>query len=696
MKKILVIVLVIIAVATAGIGFYFYQNNLNKLAIEEVLPQGALAYVRFSDVEKRWTEFKSTKLWRNILAIDIPMLMEKSGLTPKEIEASGYPTLKKILSDPSTSTLFMKFFGREAALGFYPEEIKEFKPDNWKDIASSLVLVFRLGPDMQAAETMSSLMKKLDPALQLTTEEYKKHKITLIEIPQSKIKVGYVRIKDLLVVGFSDQAARMCVDVVSKEKTSLLEDPAFKRVQAKYLPSAWTVAYANLELIVSDVKELLLLSIDKDTKREDRPLSAEKQSQLKQDIDREMAKAAGFTALGYSAITGSVETSKFDFLYDKDKLDPQIKKMYACAPQENKTIRFVPQNALGYQWSNCFDIKIQWETILKELNDRKIEDAKVPSKEETIAAFEKKLKLSIEGDVLPAFGGEIGGYLSDISMNRTFPFPKLLLFVKIADRAAAQRVLAAVASRPEIVWQKENYKDVQIQYTALPLGEDFLPGYCFLNDYLLLATSRQALKDSIDALNAAGASLDSSAAFKNVNIGLTDKNNSVFFLKSDDLLDRVQKMIEWQVAQAKARAAQQQAFKEGMEKRLEDSKGDLEKEEGELKDFEESLRSMNDQLKNLQSQGSDVAQILTKIDHFEKQIETKKESIQKLEDSQTDIEDTIESFKEEKANPEMLGFYVQRVVFPILDGLSSYKAIGSKSILTDDGIESTMYIKKEE
>ena len=689
MKKVLIIVAVVIAIAAAGIGFYFYQNNLNKLTIEEILPQGALAYVRFSDIEKRWTEFKSAKLWRNIRAIDIPMLMEKSGLTPKEIEASGYPTLKKIISDPNTSMLFMKFFGREAALGLYPLEIKEFKPDNWKDVASSLVMVVRLSPDMQVAETMSSLMKELDPAVQLTTEEYKKHKITLIEIPKNKIKVGYVRIKDLLVVGFSDQAVKMCVDVVSKEKASLRDDPAFKRVQAKYLPSARTAAYANLELIISDIKKLLLLSIDKETKKED-------SAQFKQEIDRAMAQMAGFTALGYSAITASVETSKFDLIYDKDQLDPQVKKMYACAPQENKTIRFIPQNVLGYQWSNCFDIRTQWETIQKELNSRKPEDAKGPSSQETIAALEKNLKLSIEGDLLLAFGAETGGYLSDITLTGVFPFPKLLLFVKIADRPAAQRVLAAVASRPEIVWQKENYKDVQIQYTALPLGEDFLPGYCFLNDYLLLATSRQALKESIDAFNAPGASLDSSAVFKNVNVGLTDKNNSVFFLKSDDLLDRVHRMIEWQLRQAKARAAQQQAFKEGMEQRLEDSKGDLEKEEGELKDLEENLRSTNDQLKSLQSQGMDVAEILTKIDHSEKQIEAKKESIQKLKDSQTDIEDAIQSFKEEKANPEMLELYVHQVVFPILDGLSSYKAIGSKAIFTDEGIESTMYIKKEE
>jgi len=696
MKKVLIIILVVIAFAAAGIGFYFYQTNLNKLTIEEVLPQGALAYVRFSDIEKRWTEFKATKLWRNISTIDIPMLMEKSGMTPKEIEASGYPTLKKFLSDPNTNILFMKFFGREAALGLYPVEIKEFKPDTWKEVVSSLIMVVRLSPDMQVAETMSSLMKEFDPSLQLTTEEYKNHRITLIEIPQKKIKVGYVRIKDLLIVGFSDQAAKMCIDVVSKEKASLMEDPTFKRVQAKYLPSAWTVAYANTELIISDIKELLLLSINKDAKKEDQPLSADKQAQFKQEMDRAMAQAAGFIALGSSTTTGPLETNKFDLLYDKDKLDPQMKKMYACAPQENKTIRFVPQNALGYQWSNCFDIRTQWETIQKELKNKKTEDAKGSSTEEPITAFEKSLKLSIEGDVLPAFGGEIGGYLSDIALTGVFPFPKLLLFVKIADRPAAERVLSSVTSRPEIVWQKENYKDVQIQYTALPLGEDLKPGYCFLNDYLLLATGRQTLKESIDAFNTPGTSLDSSVAFKNVNVGLTDKNNSVFFLKSDDLLDRGRKMIEWWVAQTKARTVQQQAFKAGMEQRLEDSKGDFKKEEGELKDLEAGLRSSNDQLKSLQQQGLDVAEILTKIDHFEKQIEAKKESIQKVKDNQTDIEDTIQSFKEEKANPELLELYVHQVVFPIVDGLSSYKAIGSKTIFTDEAIESTMYIKKEE
>lgn len=690
MKKVLIIILMVITVAAAGIGVYFYQASRHKLAMEEVFPQGPWVYVRFSDIEKHWTEFKATKLWRNVSTIDILMLMEKSGLTPQQIEESGYPTLKKFLSDPNTSMVFMKFFGREAAFGLYPVGIKEFKFDPWKDVASSLILVTRLSPDLQVAETLSGLLKGLDPEITLTTEEYKNYKIHFIEIPKKNIKVCYVRIKDLLLMGFSDRIAKRCIDVVSKETLPLTQDPIFMRVQKKYLPAAHAVLYGNVESIYSDFLKLAFATGDKTTEMKKNP------DNLREQMDREMAKAAGFKALGYSALDSPLETDKFDILYDKDQLDPRVKKMYACAPQENKTIRFVPQNVLGYQWSNCFDLKTQWETIKEELKNVSPEDAQEPPVEETVAALEKSLKVSIEQDILPAFGDEIGGYVSDINLQGIFPFPKLLLFVKIADHPAAERVMAAITSHPQIVWQNDNYKEVQIQYAALPLGENFQPGYCFLNDYLLFSTSRQTLRESIDVFNTSGAALDSLAAFKDVNVGLTDKNNSVLFLKMDDVLNRVRNMIEWWVAQTKARAAQQQAFKEGMEQRLEDSRKDLQQDEGKLQDLETSLQSTNDQLRGLQSQGLDVGEVLAKIDRLEKQIEAKKESIQKTKDNQTDIEETIQSFKEEKANPELMELYVRHVVFPIVDGLSSYKAVGSKAVFTEDAIESTVYIKKEE
>ena len=51
---------------------------------------------------------------------------------------------------------------------------------------------------------------------------------------------------------------------------------------------------------------------------------------------------------------------------------------------------------------------------------------------------------------MPVLGHEIGGYLTDVDMQGTYPFPRLLVFVKIQDRPAAERLLDKFTQNPVI------------------------------------------------------------------------------------------------------------------------------------------------------------------------------------------------------------------------------------------------------
>ena len=104
--------------------------------------------------------------------------------------------------------------------------------------------------------------------------------------------------------------------------------------------------------------------------------------------------------------------------------------MYSRAPRENRSIRFVPVDILAYQWNNTFSLKDYWEHI-KQQTAGANQGQQGISSQQAVAVAEGFLGLSLERDILPALGDEIGGYLADVELGEPFPIPELVLFMKI-------------------------------------------------------------------------------------------------------------------------------------------------------------------------------------------------------------------------------------------------------------------------
>ena len=244
--------------------------------------------------------------------------------------------------------------------------------------------------------------------------------------------------------------------------------------------------------------------------------------------------------------------------------------------------------------------------------------------------------------------------------------------------------------------QNESYKNVAIQYVVLPLGVDWQPGYCFLNGYLLLATSLKELKDAIDTANDSSLSLAVDEGFKKVDRGLTDKNNSVLFLRLDEVLRQGRAIVDWALDQMKAKAARDQAFKQGIDGRLAALKQDLAKQELELEGLKSYFQRANEQLPTaLQTEGQDTTKIWEEINSLQNQIKEHEKGIAVLKGDQSRLEETLASFKEDKTDPELVQLYVDKVLFPILEGLEPYKALGSRVVFGDKALDSTSFIKVE-
>ncbi len=686
MKKIIAIVLSIVFVAGIGASAYWWTHaQSHGLTIENILPQGAIAYARSTDIEKRLTNFKATLFWQQLKTIDVPMLMKKGGSNAQQIE--GVKKLQAMFSDQATNDVFMKIFGQEAAVSVYPVEVISNPAEMWDQILSQIIIVTRLKPDAQFLQWLSTFVNRPSADFTPKVEEYKKQKINIIEIPEQNLKICYVILQDLMVLTKEEATLHKCIEAFLNERSSLDEDPTYQAAQSKFLAGGQTVGYINLEFIFSDMVKQLA---DLFTEGQDRQAVAK----AKQRVDASLAKTAGFKILAYSFSPSTVEQHQYALIYDKEKLNPKLLSIYSCAPQENKSINLVPQKLIGYQWNNCYEPKVQWAMMKEEMKNAE-SGKQTASVEDMIASIEKTLNLSIEKDILPAFGSELGGYLADLNLKGVFPIPKLVVFIKVADKEKLEHVMTSLTERQSLTLQKEDYQNTSIKYLSLPLGENLDPGYCYLGDYFLLGTSRQALKEAIDVFSHPANALASNQSFKDVDLGLTGKNNSVIFFNLDEVWRVARSMVAWAVSSSKSKIAQNEAFKSDLQQRLEQAKEDLTKEEDSLKPLRADLESAESELRNLQAQAADVTSISAKINALQTQIDEKQSGIAKMKQDQLDLNNTIQSMSTSQPDPDQTQFYVDHLVNPILNGLSYYKTLGSKMIFSDGVIEMMVYIKTQ-
>jgi hypothetical protein len=227
---------------------------------------------------------------------------------------------------------------------------------------------------------------------------------------------------------------------------------------------------------------------------------------------------------------------------DEKFLSPGLRKTFACPALTNDSLKLVPVNAILYNWGICYDLDQSW-SVAKQSLDQNSDLAQ--GIDQFKHRLEKHFNINIRRDVLPVLGHEIGGYLTDVDMQGTYPFPRFLIFIKIKDRPAAQRLLDKFVQDPITTIHQEEYEHVDIHYISLPLGANMDPGYGFLDDYLLVASSRQLLKRSIDAYNDSFRSIVSDDAVGQFSLDNGEKFNSVTLMKTSELSRRAQDFLGW-------------------------------------------------------------------------------------------------------------------------------------------------------
>jgi len=632
MKKTLLFVLAIFLVIL-GFSFIYLSIRLNMpLSIENILPGKPVLYFRLSHIDENLDELFTTKLWENLKKIDYKKMLMAAGL--KESNFQKYESFSNEKAVEQFAKFLRKFFGQEVAVAAYPLPIGQVNINNLGDSFSNFIFVTRISRTAKFIEFLSATVARSNQDISFKKTEYEGHIINVITLKGKKVDIGYVRIRDLIIFGMTDKPAKYCLDVFKKKKESLSRDAAFLKIRKNYLPDTEIFGYLNLQSLFEGIrsysKKLIALR------------SGKQADVLIERFDKNFRAVEGFHAAGFSGILSRMSQVKVDVHFDRKQLNPKIRSFYYCAPQENRTVQLVPKEAWGYQWNVCYDFDYHWQQALGQSWDFSPESLKEKTFLQRFSAnLKQQFGLTVEEDILPTLGNEFGGYLQRVDTSGIFPLPQFLFFAEVLDQNKQEEILKLVLEQQLFMQpQKEEYKKVLIHYISIPMLTNLQPSYAYVKNYLLIASHRNLIKNSIDNTLDSSQSLKADEAFGSIGIGLQEKNNAIYYLKLDEIVDAAKELIGWWNQWSSMQISKYEAFQEGGEKRLEDLKKNIDKQREEIK----NLRS---ELENLEKSKSDAPPLVEQDEIQRKQkfiiafedsiIEAKKEQQELIEARDADV-----------------------------------------------------------
>lgn len=716
-KRTIAVILIVLAVIGAGAGFFLWRGK--ALAIEDVLPQGALFYVKFSDVDNNFSAIKSTAFWQSMQTVRWDYLLEKSRLFAGQ--ANLLKTIREKLADPSTSSVLKEFFGQEFALAFYPPatDPREITILSDKDMYgflrkmfSNVLLVTRAHGKGIFVDFLARFLRN-DAKLQTETEDAGGYTLHYVTLPGTDLRIGFVNIHDLLVIGIDEHILEQSVRTSRREIPAFSSDAHLRRSRERAMVPSEFDGYWNMAEISAYTNEYLGALVSRMEEeirntaapreegfsgRSERGEGQEEGStrhnveSIKAWLAERTRLAAGLDVLGVSGRWDDILALKFDLYFDRDKVDPKKSATYSCPAATNATLAFIPADAIFYQWNNCLDLKASWDEIKQEVAAAHagVEDAVTP-----INALETVLDMNIEEDVLPAFGDEMGGYLKDIRVGNLFPVPEFLFFIKIGDGAKTKGLLTRFEGRFLEHVRQEEYNGIPIGYVVSPAGGDIELAYCILDKYLLFSLSRPVIKGVIDTYQNRAPSLAASDAYKTVHLADYPQSRAIQFIRIDEAAAALQNVLTWARTRQAAQGAQKEAFQKGSARRLADVVKEMESQKQEFEETKERIAALNDEIEKLESRQVDAAMQRADLEQSKEKAKALEEGITDAQARQKELEEIRRGYDRYLVERKNRGEIEANVVSPLLKSFMSLKSWGVRTTLETGAFESNVFLKVE-
>ncbi len=528
MRKILIAVLVLLVAASAGAYIYLYQPFGGQTAIEALLPTDTAVMVRVRGLKAQIQRFKTGKMGRSLTAIDMPLFLDTMGVAPEQKAQilSAIADFNRVID----STWFDVLFGKDIALAVQKVSLDSelLASDDIQPLRDAFVVVGRPKHPTKVLESLNSMFAT---QLDVRSEAYQQWQINHFELENGAV-VYYALTDEFLIAGPSIAPVKQCLAQSMDASTSLMHSPVFKRYCAGMIKPANThwVAFADMQYLLATAGDIL------DHQAQRKPEAAQ--------LHKHLAKVKGlesFNLVSYGD-DGPVVEVKTVIGLDEPSMSESLRQALQTPPANNPTLKLAPAGTLLYSWQNGFDLKRLWQ---EGLQSGQIS----PEKQQQILNDVKlQLGMPLE-DILDALGKQAGLLLFDLNMEGLFPVPEIALYIQVQQPETIHRLIqGSIERHMGRSMSAEQYNGTALHYLQLPLGESLSPAYAIADNFCAVAVNRRLLKRMLDASGQGG--LAAQEDFKTIGRGLTEKNNQIFFVQSDQMARKTRQALTWVMAWA--------------------------------------------------------------------------------------------------------------------------------------------------
>lgn len=521
MKKVGLFVIIIAVMTVIAVGGWYYLKPPRKgVASAEVLPADTLLMVELFDLEKSINDFKTGKLGQKLKEIALADVMQKLEV-PSEVIAK-YKKIRSSVLSTIDSMLFKELFGKETVVAVLPINIDKPEPEELKKAVGSVVLISRPKHNADFAGFINRVFAK---KLGFRTEAYSGYEIQSFNL-EHDLSIHSCLADGLLIASLDQQTVKKCLDFRVSHQTSLFNYKYYQELRDRLGSSEMrSFVYNNTEKTYDSILKIV------------RSVSSKKNNSTVPEHSFEFFK--GLTAIAFASYDDGSDLLRDEMLvmFDKSGLHPVYARAYGFEPEKNKTLQMVPHNTIAYYWANTMDLQSYLDFYSEEsgLNDEERKSVE--------AKFEKEVGIGLD-EMFQAFGNEFGLVLTDINTGGPFPIPKLTIFAELANKDIFIKLIQSAMQKSGMELQKEKFEDVELNYLVLPFGSDVQPSYALFNGFCVASINKQLIKDMISTYKN-GKDITSDMDFQYIDKGLTDKNNSVMFVKLDQLIDKTKQIVDW-------------------------------------------------------------------------------------------------------------------------------------------------------
>jgi hypothetical protein len=505
------------------------QESLAKL-----VPDGPVFFKTSVDVEKMWASVSESNFWKRFTSLK---LWDEAGVTAglRDI-AEGFS--KEVGFDLSTKNI-MSLLGKEVAVAVYAEgeETPQIRA----------YVLFRGNPKSTAEEIVNKFVsfvkEQVGDEAEFNDTVYEGTKITSIKGAKAPVQFEYGFIEDVLAfgVGNTSPGIKNIVDVAKGSGNSLADNAQFKKILEATKMSTGRYAgcfYADLRNFGKIFGAL-----------EGAGLPAPVQPMI-QSMKQAYTMPIILGGTGY--IDRGI-VAKLVTIPAGETTNELIQLSLKTTPASGSNISFIPENTIAYVGvNNMPDPEKLWPLLQKQWEEQ---GAAAPISM-VVGQIERVLGMKLEEDVLPWVGTEFAVLFTDLDTKVGFPYPKFALMGKIKDMAKAKTFLQKVNAMIKEATAETGFKFEGVEYKSyslnsvtmalpLPLPITLTPSYGIVEDFLIVGSSADLLKQMIDTFKGEGKDLANNAAFKDINVPA--ETTSVFFFNWAGFMEAVKATGAWAV-----------------------------------------------------------------------------------------------------------------------------------------------------